>query len=121
MDFLQSRVEYLKKLPDISDGWLSNGEGVTGVAPSLIIATEAIGLLEQLSAHGIDLELGNLRLGPIPSGGIGIDIKTNKGLATLQLFNSGTSEIAFEWLDDWCEQELPMYEALSLFKKNLMA
>lgn len=118
-DVLASRIQYLSGLPHLAEGWLSDGDDTAGQAPTESVVAEAIALLEALAAGGMQFSLDSLLLGPIPSGGVGMEIKTSYGWAMLQLGNHGSAEFAFEWKDDW--QELPAKEAMALFKETLLS
>ena len=123
-DFLVSRIDYLKALPNIGVGWISDGQDSIGLAPTQTVCGQTIKLLEDLQMSGLELKQSTLLMGPIPSGGLELELRLSAGTAFLSLFNSGVAQLAFDWIEpSWGEQELPATEAIQHFaneiRKNL--
>lgn len=119
-EFMQSRVDYLQTLPDIGIGWISDGQNAAGLPPTPAVCSQAQKLLRALQDAGLEYTPATLLMGPIPAGGIELELRLRAGTAFLSLFNSGRGEASFGWMNpDWGEQELPAAEAIQYFESEV--
>lgn len=95
-NLLVSRAAYLEGLPLIGDNWIS-GEAK---APTQEVCSYAKVLLERfeqfLITNSSNPEYPKLVLGPIPSGGVGIELTTNLDGLYIQLYNDQKIEVDLE-------------------------
>lgn len=103
-DFLQSRIDYLKNLPGIGQGWIGGGGVIEGQPPSEVICATGIEFLKAF--EGIEpLNATTLVLGPLVRGGIQMEWKSaSQGLLfSVTLDNAGHAE--FEINSTWDARE----------------
>jgi len=105
LSLLSDRKQYLSGLPLIGDSWISG----KAKAPELISVNAAIQFLEALEKSMFSInakpEIPKLVMGPIPSGGVGIDlIKLNKSMY-IHFHNSGSVDVAKESNGHFEEEE----------------
>jgi len=95
-DLVAQRSHYLRELHLIGNDWISG----KSVAPSVEVCNLArrfIGGLERfIFASGPKPEVPKLILGPVPSGGVGLEFKSTKSALYVQLHNSGLVEVDVE-------------------------
>lgn len=90
--FVQTRIDYVRGLPDIGGGWIAGGGVTEGVAPSQAVCHAAIDLLTQLGAVPAlqaDLVASNVLMGPLTTGGVGIELRLRSiGSTVIVNFNN---------------------------------
>jgi len=114
---------YLEAVPQLGSGWLEGGGRVSGLAPGPSVCVAARALLTALATDGVDLAFGPFLIGPLPSGGLGMDFRHDGRCGILHLHNTGAAELAVGVESDlnWEEWEFPATEALDQIRRRLFA
>ncbi len=97
-DFIRRRIEYLKNLPSLKEGWIAGGGVVEGQTPSQAACDAAIAhltALAKLEPLAVDLVTENVLIGPLVQGGVSMDWRLpSLGLvAVLSWRNDLTAEL----------------------------
>lgn len=108
MELLERRKTYLMSLPEIGTEWTSG----TAEAPNETVCQAAIQVLDSLrnvtfSKHPKPA-LPKLAMGPIPVGGVTIELSYNDRNAYMALFNNETAEVSIEQDGYFDEQEFTL-------------
>lgn len=117
-DFFNTRIEYLKKLPNIGSNWIAGGGRIGGIAPNDIACGYAIDTLIFFRDSEIDLSFNDILIGPIPDGGVCLEIRSKVFQCALNLLNTGVGEVTFATEGQiWEESVLPIIDAVLYFQK----
>jgi uncharacterized phage-associated protein len=112
-ELIQARLKYLTNLPQIGNAWISG----QAVAPSVRTCEVAHGFLagleRQLFSNQAKPTYPKLVMGPIPTGGVSLEI-TFKGTMYLHFHNSSLVEMEFEENGHFSEHE----NSLDQFEEN---
>lgn len=110
---IESRLEYLKKLPLIGDAWISGQAAAPTTRTSEVAIGFLTGLERRLFSNHAKPIYPKLIMGPIPSGGISLEFKSQNS-TFINLHNSELVEIEFENDGHFEEHEV----SLALFEEN---
>lgn len=93
LELIDARIEYLKSLHVIVDDWISGVPGGS-VAPSLHSCNVAISYLKHLRERQSLDESITLVMGPMPRGGVSIEMSLSARSLHVEFNNDGCVEIA---------------------------
>jgi uncharacterized phage-associated protein len=109
-ELVAQRLDYLKGLPELGDDWISG----RSVAPSEKVCDGArrfvAGLERFIFASGPKPDVPKMLLGPIPSGGVGLEFKNTKVSLYLHLHNDDLVEFDVEKEGHFESQEFSFTE-----------
>lgn len=113
--FLRSRIDYLTGLPNLGSGWIGGGNTVTGIAPTENVCRHVSGLINYLGSQNAlanDWEPSSVVLGPLVTGGVGVEfsLKTLKLKLNLAVHNDGLVEQSILEAEGWKESNYPVSE-----------
>ncbi|MGL1892166.1 MAG: DUF4065 domain-containing protein [Spirochaetaceae bacterium] len=121
-NLIKGRKEYILDLVEIGEEWISGG----GQAPIEDISMSAVSFLEdfQLSLFSKQSKpsIPQLVIGPIPSGGIGIELLNKSKNLYLQLHNNKTVEVELELDGNFTEFETDIdqfKDAISVYLEDI--
>lgn len=104
-EFIKSRAQYLATLPSIGDAWISG----QSVAPSLQACATASAFLSGIERHmfasSAKPRIPKIIMGPIPSGGVSIEINSTIALY-LHFHNGGRVEVETETQGNFTDFEI---------------
>jgi ribosomal protein L19 len=97
------RKEYLDMLPSLGENWISGNS----ILPSRAVIEKSKRLLDEFNGYlarkkqqGAQIDVPKLVMGPIPSGGIGIEFHVNSENALyVSILNNNTAEIELKRFD----------------------
>lgn len=102
---IESRVAYLNNLPSIGDNWISGGAN----APSSEVCSAAARFLKHYQRHmfanNARPEIPKLIMGPIPSGGVGLELETSVRTVYVNFYNDKNIEIDIDTNGEFAEIE----------------
>ncbi|MEX5533235.1 Panacea domain-containing protein [Pseudomonas syringae] len=110
---IDSRLEYLRKLPLIGNAWISGEAAAPTERTSEVAVGFLAGLERRLFSNHAKPIYPKLIMGPIPSGGISLEFKSYKS-TYINLHNSEVVDIEFENDGNFEEFEV----ALGVFEEN---
>jgi len=98
-----SRKEYLDGLPSLGENWISGNSS----PPSREVIENSKKLLDTFNSYlvrkkqqGMQIDVPKLVIGPIPSGGVGVEFHANNEKAIyISIFNNNTVEIEIKKFD----------------------
>jgi hypothetical protein len=97
------RKEYLDMLPSLNENWISGNSSLPSravIEKSKKLLDEFNGYLVQKKQHGAQIDVPKLVMGPIPSGGIGIEFHVNSENALyVSIFSNSAVEIELKYFD----------------------
>lgn len=120
---LDNRKSYLSGLNDIGDGWISGGS----IAPTKEICIACKKFLHEfernLFAKYASPAIPKLLLGPIPTGGVGVELHFEKTNIYIHFHNNEQLEVSIEANNNFDEYEISLHEfgeGVSLFSEGIV-
>ncbi len=122
-ELISARIQYLKELPSLGEGWISGG----AFPPSDEICKACIKYLgyfqkNLFSRHAIP-NLPKVVMGPIPSGGVGIEFHTENKNVYVSFYNDRQVDVSIEQNDNFIEHEVSLEqfgEEIGLFLEGIV-
>lgn len=115
--YIKDRRTYLKGLSSLGDNWLSS----YSVSPNEMttdLASKILSTVRNLVNHDVSSPTPKLIMGPIPSGGVGIEFVINEGKRLfVNIYNNEVVEFDVENDGYFTEYDSTLSETLSKFKE----
>lgn len=117
---IQNRRAYLRELQNLGDNWLSSPSKSPNQA-STVLASNILSLVRSLVNHSATNEIPKLVMGPIPSGGVGVEFVLNdEKRLFVNIYNNNLVEFDIESSGFFTEEDSSFDEALDAFNKIYM-
>ncbi|MEZ8370213.1 Panacea domain-containing protein [Vibrio splendidus] len=123
LTLISARQEYLTNLPSLGENWISGG----AEAPAKEICEACIKFLRYFtkslfSTHAVPT-IPKLVMGPIPSGGVGIELHSENKNVYVSFYNDKQVDVSVEENDSFTEHEVSLEqfgEEISLFLEGVV-
>ncbi len=117
---IQDRRAYLKELQNLGDNWLSS-PSLSPNEMTTLLSSQILSTVRNLVNQTYNSPIPKLIMGPIPSGGVGIELVINEGKKLfVNVYNNETVEFDIENSGYFTEEDSSIGDAVTKFQKIYM-